>query len=42
MLDSIYLIREKITQKLHFWRENVKFFPAFTQRDMDTTLFGRH
>ena len=36
MLDSIYHMTIEYL-KLHFWRENVKSFPNFTQR-----YYGRH
>ena len=37
MLDSIYHMTLKLIKKLHFWRENVKILPSFTQR-----YNGRH
>ena len=32
MLDSIYHMTLKITLKSHFWHENIKLLPSFTQR----------
>ena len=37
MLDSIYH-DNRITQKSHFWRENVKIMPSFMQRHYVTLL----
>ena len=37
MLDSVYHMTLKLLKKYHFWCENIKLLPSFTQR-----YNGRH